>query len=233
MIQTDDFAYELLNAGGPFTMLKIALPHGKSIKAESGAMVAMDDAIQVEGKKEGSLLGGLARKLLTNESFFFQTLTASGGAGEVLLSPGILGDITAIELDGTTEYQLQKGGFFAASSGVEISTKMQNLAKGLLSGEGFMVQQVSGKGTLFVESFGAIHELVVPAGKSAVVDNFHLVAWDSKAGYTLEKAASGWISSITSGEGLVCRFTGPVKVYLQTRNPVSFTDWLSGRIKTK
>ncbi len=233
MIQCDDFKYELLHSGGPFTMLKIALPHGKSIKAEAGAMVAMDETIQVAGKQEGGLLGGLARKFLTNESFFFQTLTAATGDGEVLLSPGILGDITAIALDGGREYQLQKGGFFAASEGVQIETAMQNLGKGLLSGEGFFVQKVGGSGMLFVESFGAIHELEVPAGKTAIVDNHHLVAWDSGAGYTLEKAASGWISSLTSGEGIVCKFQGPAKVYIQTRNPHGFAGWLGGMIKTK
>ncbi len=233
MTKCDDFSYEILHGGGPFAMLKVALPQGKSIKAESGAMVAMDESVVVEGKKEGSLLGGLARKLLTSDSFFFQTLTAVSGDGEVLLSPGILGDVSTIHLDGGKEFQLQKGGFFAASPGVEIATKMQNLGKGLLSGEGFFIQQVSGRGTLFVESFGAIHELDIPAGKTGVVDNHHLVAWEATSNYTIEKAASGWMSSITSGEGLVCKFTGPTKVYIQTRNPYGFANWMSGMIKTK
>ncbi len=59
MIQCDDFKYELLHSGGPFTMLKIALPHGKSIKAEAGAMVAMDSTVQVAGKQEGGLAPGM------------------------------------------------------------------------------------------------------------------------------------------------------------------------------
>lgn len=230
MVQGEGFSYELLYKGGAFTMLKVGLSHGASIKAESGAMVAMDDTIDVTGKTEGGLLGGIARKLLTSESFFFQTLTAARGDGEVLLSPSILGDLTVLELDGSTEYRLQKGGFFASSPGIEISTKMQNLAKGLLSGEGFFVQQVSGRGTLIVESFGAVHTLDIPAGKSMVVDNHHLVAWEAGTSYTLEKASKGWISSLTSGEGVVCRFTGPGKVYIQTRNPPGFAGWISGMI---
>lgn len=230
MTEGDGFSYELLYSGGAFTMLKVALAPGASIKAESGAMVAMTDTIDVTGKTEGGLLGGLARKLLTSESFFFQTLTAARGAGEVLLSPSILGDLTVMEMDGSKEYRLQKGGFFASSPGIEISTKMQNLAKGLLSGEGFFVQQVSGRGTLIVESFGAVHTIDIPAGESVVVDNHHLVAWDAETSYSLEKASSGWLSSLTSGEGIVCRFTGPGKVYIQTRNPPGFASWLSGMI---
>lgn len=233
MIQANGFSYEFLYGGGPFTMLKVALPQGGAIKAESGAMVAMDDSIDVGGRSEGGVLGGLARKLLTRESFFLQTLTASRGDGEVLLSPDILGDITALEMDGGKEYQLQKGGYFASSIDIQVSTKMQNLAKGLFSGEGFFVQQVSGRGTLFIESLGAVHTIDIPAGKSMIIDNYHLVAWEADTAYTLEKAASGWISSITSGEGIVCRFIGPGRVFIQTRNPSGFVPWVSNSGSSK
>lgn len=54
------------------------------------------------------------------------------------------------------------------------------------------------------------------------MDNGHLVAWNTK--YILERVASGGIiSGLSSGEGLVCKFTGPGTIFLQTRNPVSFS----------
>lgn len=57
-------------------------------------------------------------------------------------------------------------------------------------------------------------------GERYVVDNGHLVAWNTK--YILERVASGGIiSGLSSAEGLVCKFTGPGTVFLQTRNPVS------------
>ncbi len=57
-------------------------------------------------------------------------------------------------------------------------------------------------------------------GERYVVDNGHLVAWNTK--YILERVASGGIiSGLSSGEGLVCKFTGPGTVFMQTRNPVS------------
>jgi hypothetical protein len=34
-------------------------------------------------------------------------------------------------------------------------------------------------------------------------------------------ASGGIISGLSSGEGLVCKFTGPGTVFMQTRNPVS------------
>jgi uncharacterized protein (AIM24 family) len=57
-------------------------------------------------------------------------------------------------------------------------------------------------------------------GEKYIVDNGHLVAWNTK--YILERVASGGIiSGIASGEGLVCKFTGPGTVFMQTRNAVS------------
>ena len=210
---------------GAFTMLKVNLKAGERIKAESDAMVAMSANVSVEGKLEGGVLGGLGR-MLSGEKFFFQTLAAQHGPGEVYLSPAIPGEIMDIEMDGITSYVLQKDGFFAGSEGIAITTKMQNLAKGIFSGEGFFVIKASGKGTLFVSSYGAIHPFDLSQGEEIIVDNYHLVAWPETMSYNIEKASSGWVSSFTSGEGLVCRFRGPGRVLIQTRNPGGFGSWI-------
>jgi len=210
---------------GAFPMLKVPLRQGQAIKAESGAMVAMSGTVDVEGRMEGGVLGGLGR-MLTGEKFFFQTLAARRGPGEVLLAASVPGDLYPIEVNPAETWILQKDGFLAAAETVEITTKMQNLAQGLFSGEGFFIIKASGQGTLFVSSYGAIHALDVPANEDVVVDNSHLVAWPERLNYRIEKASSGWISSFTSGEGLVCRFRGPGRVLIQTRNPGAFGAWV-------
>jgi len=217
--------YELVNPG-PFVMLKVYLDLGESLKAEAGAMIAMSDTVDVEGKVEGGILKGLGR-MLAGESFFFQTLTARRGPGEVLLAHELPGEIFPITLDGRTNYILQKDGFFAASREVDISTKVQNLVKGLFSGEGFFILRASGMGTLFVSSYGAIYPIDLSEGREFIVDNGHLVAWPETMDYKIQKASSGWISSLTSGEGLVCRFRGPGRVLIQSRNPGGFIAWIT------
>jgi uncharacterized protein (TIGR00266 family) len=217
--------YELVNPG-PFVMLKVYLDLGESLKAEAGAMIAMSDTVDVEGKVEGGILKGLGR-MLAGESFFFQTLTARRGPGEVLLAHELPGEIFPITLDGRTNYILQKDGFFAASREVDISTKVQNLVKGLFSGEGFFILRASGMGTLFVSSYGAIYPIDLSEGQEFIVDNGHLVAWPETMDYKIQKASSGWISSLTSGEGLVCRFRGPGRVLIQSRNPGGFIAWIT------
>ncbi|MEM9022478.1 MAG: TIGR00266 family protein [Bacteroidota bacterium] len=224
-------SHELLYTGA-FALLKASLAAGQSLKAESGAMVSMDATIEVAGKMEGGLLGGITR-MVSGEKFFFQTLTANGADGEVLLAPASPGDITHIAMDGSTTYNVQKDGFLAGSQDLEVSTKMQNLAKGLFSGEGFFIVKVSGTGDLFVNSFGAIHRIDLPAGKDYIVDNGHLVAWADTLQYKVQKASKGWISSFTSGEGLVTRFTGPGSLYIQSRNAPAFGSWIRPYIPIK
>jgi uncharacterized protein (AIM24 family) len=76
-------------------------------------------------------------------------------------------------------------------------------------------QHLGSKGQHADENRGQLVE-----GEKYIVDNGHLVAWNTK--YVMERVASGGIiSGFASGEGLVCKFTGPGTVFIQTRNAVS------------
>src|SRR5262249_61903634 len=99
---------------GPFTMLKVHLAEGESIKAEAGAMIAMSPSIEIEGKMEGGFLKSLSR-MLAGESFFFQTLAARRGPGESMLAHGLPGGSFPLQLDGLTNYLLHNDAFFPAS----------------------------------------------------------------------------------------------------------------------
>lgn len=224
--------YEVVDKGGAFATLRVSLPMDAKIKAQSDAMVMMDSTLAVEGKLEGGIMGALGRAI-TGESLFFQTLHAKHGPGDVLLSSSTPGDLLMIEMNPGNPYYIQKGGFFAATEEIEISAKLQNLMKGLFSGEGFLVMEARGQGLLFVESFGAIHEVDIAAGDTLIVDNKHLVAWPRSVRLDFDKASSGWVSSLTSGEGIVCKITGPGKIYIQSHNPASFGSWISQMLPRK
>jgi len=221
--------YEIVKEGA-FPMLQVTLESGDSMKAESGAMVTMTPNIDLKGSVDGGILKGLGR-MLSGEKFFFQELTAQGGVGEVTLAPASIGDVTVVELDGSYSLNVQKDGFLAATSGIQVSTRMQNLSKGILSGEGFFIVEISGRGTVFLSSFGAIEVKRLRAGEELIVDNGHLVAWPSDMQYRIEKASRGWISTFSSGEGAVCRFRGPGTILIQTRNPRGLGEWLGQYVR--
>lgn len=217
--------YKILYEGA-YPIVQCKLRQGESMQAESDAMVSMSATLDIEGSMNGGLLGGLARRMLTNESFFFQTVTARRGPGEVLFASSLPGGVIDVELDGSYALKVQKDGYLASTPGIQVTTKTQNLVQGLFSREGFFVLGVSGRGTVFLSSYGSIHPINLEAGEEVIIDNGHLVAWSDYMNYTIEKASNGWMSSFMSGEMLVCRFRGPGTVLIQTRNPSAFASWI-------
>ncbi len=217
--------YEILYPGA-YPIVKCDLEQNESIKAESDAMISMSATLDISGAINGSFLGGLAKKFLGGESFFCQNIVANRGPGTVLFAHATPGDIIDVNLDGSYGLLVQKNGYLASTMGIEVETKMQNLMNGFFSKEGFFVLKIKGQGTAFISSYGSIHAINLADGEEVIIDNGHLVAWPDYMQYTIEKASNGWISSVMSGECLVCRFKGPGIVLIQTRNPSGFTQWI-------
>ncbi len=212
--------YQILH-GEAFPVVRVELAQGEQLQAESDAMVSMSGTIDISGSMGGgSVFGGLARRFLTNESFFMQKAVATRGPGWILLGHAQPGGIMDVYLDGSYGLRVQKNGFLASVGNIQVDTAVQNLAQGFLSREGFFVLNVRGTGTAFLSSYGAIHQIDIADGEEVLVDNGHLVAWPDYMQYRMEKASNGWISSITSGECLVCRFRGPGAILVQTRKPI-------------
>lgn len=217
--------YEILYPGA-YPVVQCELQRNEMMRAESDAMISMSATLDIEGEMTGGLFSGLARKFLTGESFFCQKVVARRGPGTVLFGQATPGGIIDVELDGSYGLRVQKDGYLASTSDVVVESKMQNLFQGFLSREGFFILNIKGRGTVFLSSYGSIHAINLGAGEQVIVDNGHLVAWPDYMNYKIEKASNGWFSSITSGECLVCRFTGPGTVLIQTRNPEAFCGWI-------
>jgi uncharacterized protein (TIGR00266 family) len=154
------------------------------------------------------------------ESFFRNTFTAQGGAGEVLLAHSLCGDMKLLEMS-DAGYFVQSSSFIASTPNVNIETKVGGF-KTFFAGEGVFVLKATcqGPGQILVGAFGGIQELVCDG--NLVIDTGHLVAWDSTLEYSVGKSGSGWIASFLSGEGLVCHFKGQGRIWIQTRNPSAY-----------
>lgn len=203
-----------------YSVVKVSLEKDESITGESGAMVGMTPNIEIKSEMGGGKkgFGGLmkaAARSFAGESFFQTKYTALNGPGQILLAPTGVGDITGIEIQGQS-FMVQSGSYLASSPTLELDTKFTG-GKSFFAREGLFMMKITGTGTLLVSSFGAIHQVEIAQGEEYIVDNGHIVAFDASIQYTIEKAAKGFISSVTSGEGFVCRYKGPGKLYLQTR----------------
>lgn len=208
-----------------YSLASVRLAPGESIRAEAGAMVSMSGGVRMETKMQGGLLGALKRSVLGGESFFINTFTAES-AGDVALAPSLPGDIIPIALDG--ELYIQSGSYLASSEGVEIDTKWGG-AKSFFSREGLFLLKATGRGTVLVASYGAIHPIGLGAGERISIDTGHMVAFDATVRYTV-KRAGGLKVTLLSGEGLICEYVGPGRVWMQTRSEDSFLSWLIPRL---
>lgn len=214
-----------MTGGSAFPMLKVHLEKGEAIKAQSGSMVAMSDGVKLEGKVDGGVFQAIGR-MFSGESFFMQHVVAEGGAGWALFASPVPGGISEVEIKPGQELTVQKNGFLAGMPGIEVSSKVQGIARGIFSGEGFFVIRISGSGMAFLHTYGSVYTIDVPAGEHVLVDNGHLIAWDSNMEYDITKGASSWVSAVTSGAGFACRFKGPGRVLVQTRNPWGLGSWI-------
>ncbi len=204
-----------------FSMLTVGLDSGESIVAESGAMVSMTGKVDIKTAARGGVLSSLKRKVLGGESIFQNTFTASENAQHVTFSPPVMGALERYELAGG-ELLLQSKAYLASTTDVELDTKWEGV-KGFFGGNGLFLLKVKGTGSLFFNTYGAVHPIEVSG--SYVVDTGHIVAFEPSLTYRVKKVG-GFKSLFLSGEGLVCEFEGQGKVWVQTRKPGRLAEFL-------
>jgi uncharacterized protein (TIGR00266 family) len=216
-----------------FSLLQVNLAPGEVITAESGAMVARSSNLTMEVKlnadpnasffgKVKSLFIAFVRKVIGGESFFVNQFTAPQG-GWVWLAPPTSGNIREIPLQGRS--MLFSAGAYLASAGpVALKMRFGGL-RSLLAKEGAFFVEASGTGNIFITSYGGIDEVFVNG--TYIVDNGHLVGFDSSLDFDIKSAGGGLLGFMASGEGLVCEFRGTGRVLIQSRNMGSLVDWLT------
>lgn len=217
-------------------ILVASLQSGETILMERGSMVFMKD-VTLEGKVNskssglGGLFGAIGRSLTSGESMFITHATGTGENAVVGIAPSTPGKIHHLSVGSHTQYCLNNGAFVCCDNTVTYEMHSQKLSKAIFGGTGgLFVMETTGTGDLFVSAFGDLLELEVTEDQPLIIDNEHVVAWDSSLNYNIEVASGTF--GFTSGEGLVNRFTGNGKVLIQTRNIHSLADAIRVYIPT-
>lgn len=205
-----------------FATVEVSLEQGEEVLAESGAMVSYGGGIELETNATGGFLTSLRRGLLGGESFFQNTFRA-GEPGTVTFAPPFPGDIVHHRLEDRTLY-VQSGSYIASDPALDVDTEFGG-GRTFLGGEGLFLLRVSGTGSLFVSSYGAIETVEIASDEHYTIDTGHVVAFEDTSDFTVRRVG-GLKSTLLSGEGLVAEFRGPGRVWLQTRSQESFLAWL-------
>jgi len=216
-----------------FSMLEVNLAPGEVLIAEAGSMVARASNLEMDvklnaGKNPGffgkmkAMFIALIRKVVGGETFFVNHFHGGQG-GWVWLAPALSGGVRHIPLQGQTML-FSTGAFLASAGDVDLKLRFGGL-RALLAKEGAFFLEASGHGDLWVNSYGAIDEIY--CNGSYVVDNGHIVGFDSSLDFKIKAPGGGAMGFFGSGEGLVCEFTGQGRILIQSRNLGALVEWLT------
>ena len=218
-----------ISSGPAFAFGEITLPPGGTVRVEAGAMAMTRGDVTMSTSTQGGFMKGL-RRSLGGESFFVNDFSSARG-GVVAVAAALPGDMTEVALSGSGSVLVQSGSWIASDPTVDVDSKWGG-GKSFFSGEGLILLRCSGNGDMLVASYGAIRDTTLAAGETMTLDTGHVVAFDDSVQYQVRKAGS-WESTILGGEGLVTDFTGPGRVWLQTRSSSDLVAWLAARMPAR
>ena len=216
--------------GDDMQFVEVELDPHETVVAEAGALMMMEDGIEMEtifgdgssGGSSSGLMGklvGAGKRLLTGESLFMTTFT-NVGAGKKHVSfaspyPGKIIPLDLSQYDG--KIICQKDAFLAAAKGVSVGIEFQRkLGAGFFGGEGFIMQKLEGDGMTFVHAGGTIIEKRLAPGETLRVDTGCLVAMTRDIDYNIEMV-KGVKTALFGGEGLFfATLRGPGTVWIQS-----------------
>lgn len=200
--------------------LVLALGRGESVAAAAGAMMTVDDGIRVRRPEDGGIRDAAGNR--TDRTPVEVVEFVARRNGEVTLAPPLPGDIARVAVGEHPVFVVQAGSFLAAQEGVNLRTTADPDQS--LRGGGLSLLQMVGSGAAFLAGYGAVEGRSLDDGERQTADAGHVVAF-SRVDLDLE-TVEGLRSAVFEDEGVIARFTGPGRVWLQTRSHDAYLAWL-------
>lgn len=201
--------------GGTLPAVIIQLDAGESLLSEAGGRTWSRGPVAAETRAEGGAGKALGRMFM-GESLFMSVYTAQGPS-EIAFGSSFPGRIIVRELAAGQSIICQKRSFLCATYGVNLAVHFQKkLGAGLVGGEGFIMQRVTGPGLVFLEVDGYCQECDLQPGEQLICDTGVLAIMDETCKLDVQMV-KGVKNMLFGGEGLFDTVvTGPGKVHLQT-----------------
>jgi uncharacterized protein (TIGR00266 family) len=206
--------------GHNLQIARVHLQPGQEIYAEAGKMIYKTAGVSWETRMSGDSIGqkiwGAIKRRLMGESLLM-TYFHTQVPGEVGFAGHYPGKIHVFELGPGQSMMVQRDGFLFAESSVHLDIALvRKLGSGLLGGEGFILEQLTGPGAVFVHAGGDFVQFDLAAGEQMQVQTGHLVAFEPSVNYDIQMVGS-IKTAIFGGEGIfLATLTGPGKIVLQS-----------------
>jgi uncharacterized protein (AIM24 family) len=213
-IRTAENLYFANQSGMHLKMIRVKL-NNSNIRVEPGALYFMKGHLEMKASTGGGIMKGLARKMVSGESFFVSQIH---GTGEIYLEP-TFGHFFLHRIDKNEGGVIvDKSLFYAGTAGLDISSAAQkNVSSALFGGEGLFQTKITGSGIAVLYSPVPKDEIIrynLSGDKLSVDGNFALMR-SEQITFRAEKSSKSWVAtSSVSGEGLLQTFEGSGYVWV-------------------
>lgn len=203
-------------SGTTMQTVGIDLAPGETVYSQTATMAWMTDRVRMHTNTGGGFLAGLARSF-TGGSFFITDFTADSGPGHVAFAPRFPGSILARTLRPGESLICRKETFLCAEKSVQLDIAFQQrLGAGFFGGEGFILQRVTGPGTVWLDLSGEVVVEELAPGQRLLVHAGHVGIQSPSVQFSIQMVR-GFRNILFGGEGLfLATVTGPGKVWLQS-----------------
>ncbi len=206
---------------------------GETMYTQSGGMAWMSEGVSMDSNMRGGLGKSIGR-MFSGESLFMATYKAERPGAMIAFASTVAGEVLPVDVGACGGMICQKGAFLCAEETVNLSVALtKKLSAGFFGGEGFILQDISGNGMVFLEIDGNKVEKQLAPGEVIKVDTGNVVAFEKSVKYEVE-TVKGIKNIFFGGEGLfLTKLTGPGRVVLQTQNFNEFAGRIARLIPGK
>lgn len=189
--------------------LEVELFPGEEFYAEKGALIYIEEGIDMSSEFSGNTLTQILGSKLSGENLLIVHYRNFSNQPRKLVL-GSRGGMIHFKLSGS-EIICNRGAYVASSSKMDLSTKLS--LSGFIGGIGGMLQRVRGEGTVFLETHGDPIVVDLAVGQSIQIDEQHFLALEGIPENRITPQFSA--KNLFGGEGLrMLGVRGPGKVYL-------------------
>jgi uncharacterized protein (TIGR00266 family) len=206
--------------GENLQMARVKLKPGQELYAEAGRMIYKTPAVewgtQMSGDSLGDKLWGALKRKLMGQSLFL-TYFRAHTEGEVGFAGSYPGRIQVFDLAAGQSVMVERDSFLFAQSSVQLDIAMvKRLGAGFFGGEGFILEKLTGPGSVFIHGGGDFVEFRLAPGEGLQVDTGCIVAFDESVDYDIQMVGS-IKTAMFGGEGLfLATLRGPGRVIIQS-----------------
>ena len=201
--------------GTTMQTVSIDLQAGETIFSQRNVMGWMTNNVQMNTTTGGGLFKAIKRSF-SGGGMFVVDYTAQGPA-RIAFCARFPGQVMPFTLQAGESLICRKETFLCAEKSVQLEIAFQQrLGAGFFGGEGFILQRITGPGTVWLDLSGEVVVEDLAPGQTLLVHAGHVGAQSPSVQFSIQMVR-GFRNILFGGEGLfLATVTGPGRVWLQS-----------------